>query len=223
MDDWVAADAVVLATLADLLPETLDEPSLARRVFAALPSEATLVVASSMPVRDPQLFAAPRTSPPRVLANRGANGIDGVVSTAVGVAIGSGSPTVALVGDLAFLHDVSALVGDQPPSVSLTVVVADNGGGGIFSFLEQAALVDEPTFESLFGTPQAQDPAAVAAGFGWPVDRVRPGLRGPVRSEPRRPDRGRFGFGDPRPRTGCGTTSIGIGRCSPRCPPRWRG
>jgi 2-succinyl-5-enolpyruvyl-6-hydroxy-3-cyclohexene-1-carboxylate synthase len=169
---WVDGEARVRAALGDLLADRLDEPALAHRVFAAMSPGTNLVVSSSMPVRDLESFAAPRRSPPKVFANRGANGIDGVVSTALGVAIGSGAPTVALVGDLAFLHDVSSLVGGEDSSVPLTVVVVDNSGGGIFSFLEQAARVDEPTFELLFGTPQLQDPASVAAGFGWPVERL---------------------------------------------------
>jgi 2-succinyl-5-enolpyruvyl-6-hydroxy-3-cyclohexene-1-carboxylate synthase len=172
---WMAAEIRMRAALGDLVAQTLDEPSLAHRVFAALAPGTNLVVASSMPVRDLEAFAAPRASPPRVFANRGANGIDGVVSTALGVTIGSGVPTVALVGDLAFLHDVSALVGGEVPPVPLTVVVADNRGGGIFSFLDHAALLDGATFESLFATPQAQDPAAVATGFGWTVERIDEG------------------------------------------------
>jgi len=103
-----------------------------------------------------------------VLANRGANGIDGVVSTALGVALSRGQ-TTALVGDLAFLHDVSALVGRADERPPLTVVVADNAGGGIFSFLPQADRLPGERFERLFGTPQANDPAAVARGFGWEV------------------------------------------------------
>ena len=150
----------------------ITEPMLAHHLFAALPDDATLVASSSMPVRDIEAFAGPRERPPRVLANRGANGIDGVVSTAVGVALAATGPTVALVGDLAFLHDVSALVHAEGTEVDLTVVVADNRGGGIFSFLEPASVVDPVTFETLFGTPQGPDPAAVAAGFGWPVDDV---------------------------------------------------
>jgi 2-succinyl-5-enolpyruvyl-6-hydroxy-3-cyclohexene-1-carboxylate synthase len=152
----------------------LTEPSLARRLFAALPDDATLVVSSSMPVRDIEAFAGPRRTPPRVLANRGANGIDGVVSTAIGVALSGGGPTVALVGDLAFLHDVSALVGGEGAELDLTVVVADNRGGGIFSFLPPAEALDPATFEFLFGTPQGPDPGSVAAAFGWPVDEVGP-------------------------------------------------
>jgi 2-succinyl-5-enolpyruvyl-6-hydroxy-3-cyclohexene-1-carboxylate synthase len=151
-----------------------DEPSLARQIFECIPSEATLVVSSSMPIRDVEAFGLPRDDPPRVLANRGANGIDGVVSTALGVALAGGGPTVALVGDLAFLHDVSALVGSEEVDPDLTVVVADNSGGGIFSFLAPATALDGRTFDRLFGTPQAADPAAVAGGFGWAVEDIGP-------------------------------------------------
>jgi 2-succinyl-5-enolpyruvyl-6-hydroxy-3-cyclohexene-1-carboxylate synthase len=151
-----------------LVEPELTEPALAQRVFATVAAGTPLMVSSSMPVRDVEAFGAPRTGPPRVLANRGANGIDGVVSAALGVALASG-PTTALVGDLAFLHDVSALVGPADEQPSLTVVVADNGGGGIFSFLPQAANLSTERFERLFGTPQSPDPAAVARGLGWDV------------------------------------------------------
>jgi 2-succinyl-5-enolpyruvyl-6-hydroxy-3-cyclohexene-1-carboxylate synthase len=147
------------------------EPALAARVVAAVPSNSALVVSSSMPVRDVEAYAAPRSGPPRVLGNRGANGIDGVVSTALGVALAVG-PTTVLVGDLAFLHDVSALVGPATERPPLTVVVADNGGGGIFSFLPQASRLLPERFEHLFGTPQGADPAAVARGLGWEVVEV---------------------------------------------------
>ena len=182
---WQDAETIARGVIASMLgtssrrpPGTglsLDEPALAHRLFARLPSDSTLVVSSSMPVRDLEAYALPRDLPPRVVSNRGANGIDGVVSTALGVALASGSPTAALVGDLAFLHDVSALVHPEGIDAHLTVVVADNGGGGIFSFLPPASVLDAATFEQLFGTPQSADPAAVAAGFGWAVDRVAPG------------------------------------------------
>ncbi len=178
-DDWVRAEARAQGAIDDVLgtgpdggARELCEPSLARRLVARLPGEAALVVSSSMPVRDVEAYAGPRADPPRVLANRGANGIDGVVSTALGAALATPGPTVALVGDLAFLHDVSALVGARGFEPDLTVVVADNRGGGIFSFLEVATSLDEEAFEPLFGTPQAPDVAEVAAGFGWPVDDV---------------------------------------------------
>ncbi len=154
----------------------LDEPSLARRLFARIPTEATLVVSSSMPVRDLEAFGLPRERPPTVLANRGANGIDGVVSTALGVALATGGPTVALVGDLAFLHDISALVRAHDLDAALTVVVADNAGGGIFSFLTPATELDETSFDRLFGTPQSPDPGAVATGLGWSVDDLDHGV-----------------------------------------------
>ncbi|MHB1788511.1 MAG: thiamine pyrophosphate-dependent enzyme, partial [Acidimicrobiales bacterium] len=152
--------------------EPLCELAVCARVFALVPGDASIVVSSSMPVRDLESVALRRDRPPRVMANRGANGIDGVVSTALGVALGSRRATVAIVGDLAFLHDVSALVRAPGEDAPLTVVVVDNKGGGIFSFLEQAAALPPSRFELLFGTPQATDVVSVASGFGWPVSEV---------------------------------------------------
>ncbi len=123
-----------------------------------------------MPVRDLEWFAAPRSDPPRVLANRGANGIDGVASTTLGVAAaaaGTGGPVVGLLGDLAFLHDSTALLqGRREPALPAVLVVIDNGGGGIFSFLPQAGELDEALFERLFGTPQRIDVADLARAAG---------------------------------------------------------
>ncbi len=144
------------------------EPGVARAVVAAAPVGATLVVSSSMPVRDVEWFAAPREGL-RVLANRGANGIDGVTSTAAGVALGSTGPTVALIGDVAFLHDTNGLLGLKRRDADLTLVVVDNDGGGIFSFLPQRAAVAEERFEQLFGTPHGVDLAALAAVHGLEV------------------------------------------------------
>jgi 2-succinyl-5-enolpyruvyl-6-hydroxy-3-cyclohexene-1-carboxylate synthase len=126
-----------------------------------------------MPIRDLEWYAEPGPTPPRVLANRGVNGIDGVVSTALGIAASGsaeGTNTVALMGDLTFLHDVSGLV--NLPELPCTFVVLDNGGGGIFSFLPQAATVDPTVFEELFGTPPTSDIGAVARGFGLPVREI---------------------------------------------------
>jgi 2-succinyl-5-enolpyruvyl-6-hydroxy-3-cyclohexene-1-carboxylate synthase len=144
------------------------EPAVARTLLAALRAGVTLVASSSMPIRDLEWYGAPRDGV-RVLANRGANGIDGVVSTAVGVALGSGAPTALLIGDIALLHDGNGLLGAAGREIDLTVVVVDNDGGGIFSFLPQASALPNDRFERLFGTPHGVDPAALAAVHGIPT------------------------------------------------------
>ncbi|MGH9056544.1 MAG: 2-succinyl-5-enolpyruvyl-6-hydroxy-3-cyclohexene-1-carboxylic-acid synthase [Acidimicrobiales bacterium] len=153
-------------------PFELSEPAVARALLGGVPEGGQVVVASSMPVRDLEWYGEPRSGV-RVLANRGANGIDGVVSTAVGAALWEGRPTVALVGDLAFLHDAGALLGATSRGLALTVVVIDNAGGGIFSFLPQAASLPEAQFERYWGTPQPVRVGAVAAAYGPEVVEVR--------------------------------------------------
>jgi 2-succinyl-5-enolpyruvyl-6-hydroxy-3-cyclohexene-1-carboxylate synthase len=142
----------------------LSEPAVARVVVrASNESGAALVVGSSMPVRDVEWWAPPRES--ATFANRGVNGIDGVVSTVLGVA--AGSKAIGLVGDLTMLHDVSALVdGLGSAGGTCVLVVADNRGGGIFSFLPQATRVEYARFEQLFGTPRLHDLHVVAQAFG---------------------------------------------------------
>jgi 2-succinyl-5-enolpyruvyl-6-hydroxy-3-cyclohexene-1-carboxylate synthase len=164
---WTEAGAGALAAVDAVLDgaPTPTEPGVARDVVAALPSGAALVVSSSMPIRDVEWFARPRPGL-RIHANRGANGIDGVVSTAVGVAVGSTGPTALLIGDVAFLHDSNGLLGAAARDVDLVIVVVDNDGGGIFSFLPQADLLDPAPFEALFGTPHGLDLVALAAAYG---------------------------------------------------------
>lgn len=159
---WMQADAVAADAISAQLARSkgITEPGVARMIVGETPRGGHVVVASSMPVRDLEWYA-PRRTDITVHANRGANGIDGVVSTAIGVAA-SGVPTVALIGDVAFLHDSSALVALARRSLNLTLVVVDNDGGGIFSFLGQAEALDASRFELLFGTPHGTDCAALA-------------------------------------------------------------
>ncbi len=164
---WASAEASAQRAIDAVLgrhPEAT-EPGVARTLAAALGPETTLVVSSSMPVRDLEWYARPRDGL-TVLANRGANGIDGVVSTAVGVALATGGPSALLIGDLAFLHDVNGLLGLAHRKVELTIVVVDNRGGGIFSFLPPASALAPDRFELLFGTPHDVDLAALARLHG---------------------------------------------------------
>ena len=166
-----AAQAAIDAALADRAGAGANEPALARAVVDALPAAATLVVASSMPVRDVEWYGRPRPGL-RVLSNRGANGIDGVVSSALGAAIAGPGPTYALMGDLAFLHDTNGLLvpGGVAGPVDATVVVVDNDGGGIFSFLPQATALPPDRFERILGTPHGLDLVAVARAHGAAAD-----------------------------------------------------
>ncbi len=146
------------------------------RVFAelaeCLPAGATLFASSSMPVRDLDTFFPARERPLRFLANRGANGIDGVVSSALGVSAAGPGPLVLVIGDLALYHDLNGLLAAKRHGLSATLVLINNDGGGIFSFLPQAAHPEN--FERLFGTPHGLDfrPAAelYGAAFHQPAD-----------------------------------------------------
>lgn len=140
--------------------EQPSEPRTARDLVAGLPAGATLVAASSMPIRDLDRFARPRPDV-TVLSNRGASGIDGFVSTVLGVALGTEAPVVALTGDLSLLHDANGfLLAPDASRIDATFVVVDNDGGGIFSFLPQAGF--PRSFERVFGTPHGRDLADLA-------------------------------------------------------------
>ncbi len=170
-DGWDRASDRAVRAQNDVIDGWVEcsEPRTAREVVAALPADSALVVASSMPIRDVEAFAPPRAGVP-MIANRGVNGIDGFVSTALGVALGRAAPTVALSGDLSFLHDGGGLLAARTLGASVVFVVVDNGGGGIFSFLPQADLPHH--FETLFATPPGADLPAVAAVHGFTVTEV---------------------------------------------------
>ncbi len=168
---WVEAEAAAQAALDHELrpsgPLAMSEPAVARAVAARLTDDGVLLASSSMPVRDVEWYSAPRCGS-TVLSNRGANGIDGVVSTAVGAALGSRRPVVGLIGDLAFLYDAAGLLAGRS-EVAVTMIVVDNDGGGIFSFLSQAQQLPSAQFERYWGTPHGLDVAAVASAYGADV------------------------------------------------------
>lgn len=161
LDAEVCAQAVLDAHLEGEPDGWLSEPMVARALSGL---EGVLVLSSSMPVRDVEWFG--RASSTTVLSNRGTNGIDGVVASAIGAAIGSGKPTTLLIGDVAFCHDLSSLVGLAARGLDLTIVVVDNDGGGIFSFLPQRSTLAADRFEQLFGTPHGTDLVGVARAHG---------------------------------------------------------
>jgi 2-succinyl-5-enolpyruvyl-6-hydroxy-3-cyclohexene-1-carboxylate synthase len=146
------------------LEESFEGRALAE-VAAVMPDGGTLFVSSSMPVRDLDTFARGHPAAVRILANRGANGIDGVVSTALGAAAATpGAPLVLVIGDIALYHDMNGLLAARRHGLDATVVLLNNDGGGIFSFLPQAS--HPRHFEELFGTPHGLDFAHAAAMYG---------------------------------------------------------
>ena len=165
------ADRRARAALSDAFAKeaALSEPGVARELAAALPADALLFVSSSMPVRDVDAWASAGRA--RVLANRGVNGIDGIVSTALGAAAATGRATATLLGDLALLHDLSGLLAARRLGVPLLLVVVNNDGGGIFNFLPVAQATDR--FEELFATPHGMDLAHLAALCGAKLVRPR--------------------------------------------------
>lgn len=169
---WWQADLLAAQAIAESLASSdlAHSPVLARTLVRLLPGTAdepiSLVVGSSQSPRDIGRFAEGRDG--LVLqTNRGVAGIDGTISLAKGVALAAGRPTVALMGDLTFLHDATGLiVGPHEPRPDLTIVVANNDGGAIFSTLESGEPHHERHFERIFGTPTGADLAGLVAAFG---------------------------------------------------------
>lgn len=157
----VARDALVAALEAEPAPS---EPWVLNALPQALPEGATLFIGNSMPVRDLDAFFFSTPVRLRFLANRGASGIDGVVSSALGAAAALPGPLVLVVGDLSFYHDMNGLLAAKRHGLRATVVLLNNNGGGIFSFLPQAKKAEH--FEELFGTPLGLDFCHVASLYG---------------------------------------------------------
>jgi 2-succinyl-5-enolpyruvyl-6-hydroxy-3-cyclohexene-1-carboxylate synthase len=161
---WRAADATAARALAETLGDELSEPAVARALATAVPAGARVLVAASMPIRDVETFWPVDAVAGMALSNRGANGIDGTVSTAYGIAAASGAPTYVHLGDVALAHDVGGLLAGKRLGVPLTIVVVDNDGGGIFEFLPVATQRD--AFEEHVLTPTGIDIEHVAAVYG---------------------------------------------------------
>ncbi len=161
---WRNADARAGSAIADVLADDLNEPAIAREIGGRLPADVTVVVAASMPIRDVETFTQIGDAPVRVLSNRGANGIDGTIATAYGVAAAGPGPVVLLLGDVAFAHDVGSLLTARRIGVPLTIVLVDNAGGGIFDFLPISVQTD--VYEQHVATPTGLDVAGIATAFG---------------------------------------------------------
>ncbi len=164
LESWKNADVVASAAAAAAIADGgyPSEPAAVSAVAVGLRDGASLWAASSMPIRDVDSFFPVSRRPGALFANRGANGIDGFISTALGAAA-TGDPTVALAGDISMLHDVGALGAMARIDIPLTIVVLNNDGGGIFHFLPQDG---HEHFERHFGTPHGLRFADIAASFG---------------------------------------------------------
>ena len=173
---WTRLERAASVALTDLLQSREEgerfEGMVAQQTLRAMNVPGTLFVSSSMPIRDLDAFGGRHAVPLRVLGNRGASGIDGIVSTALGVAAGAGEPVVALVGDIALLHDANGLLAAREPDAQVVFVVVNNDGGGIFHFLPVRA--HEPHFTRLFATPHGIEPERVAALYGLSYERAEP-------------------------------------------------
>jgi 2-succinyl-5-enolpyruvyl-6-hydroxy-3-cyclohexene-1-carboxylate synthase len=178
--DWTAADDAATRTIEEVLAGALCEPLVAARLGEWLAPETTLVVASSMPIRDVELYFPARVALPRTLSNRGANGIDGTISTAFGVAAVSAAPVVLLIGDVALLHDLGGLVASRRLGLQLTIVVINNDGGGIFHFLPVSS--QRFAFEEHVATPHGLSVESVATlyGLGYELPRSLDELRAAI-------------------------------------------
>jgi 2-succinyl-5-enolpyruvyl-6-hydroxy-3-cyclohexene-1-carboxylate synthase len=159
---WRGADERAAEAIVGVLGGELSEPALAAELGVLLPAQATLFVASSMPVRDIETFWPVRDDPPRVLCNRGANGIDGTVSSAFGASAHGPGPVVLMIGDVALAYDIGGLLSHTRLGLKLTIVLLDNGGGGIFDFLpvSAASMARAPAAEP--GRPQSGEASTPA-------------------------------------------------------------
>jgi 2-succinyl-5-enolpyruvyl-6-hydroxy-3-cyclohexene-1-carboxylate synthase len=173
---WRAADERAAGAILGVLGSVdISEPAVAAELGVLLPEKATLFVASSMSVREIETFWPVRGDPPRVLCNRGANGIDGTVSSAFGAAADTDGPVVLLIGDVALAYDIGGLLAAKRLDLKLTIVLLDNGGGGIFDFLpiaREATAGQNDIYTRHIATPTNLDFAQAATLYGLAHERV---------------------------------------------------
>ena len=172
LDEWVGLSRSVGEGVEGHMAgiNELFEGKIFHEIQEHIPEPAILFAGNSMPVRDMDTFMPASERNIRVMGNRGASGIDGVVSTALGAGSGAGVPVVAVVGDLSFFHDITGLLMTRNSEINATIVVVNNDGGGIFSFLPQA---EHPAhFEKVYGTPHGLTFGSVAELYGLEYTRV---------------------------------------------------
>jgi 2-succinyl-5-enolpyruvyl-6-hydroxy-3-cyclohexene-1-carboxylate synthase len=171
---WLAAERAARATIDVELENAgaISEPALHLALGRAHRDGDLVYTASSMPIRDQEAFLPPLETDALFLSNRGANGIDGLISSGIGAAHASGRPTTILSGDLGLLHDVGGLAALRDVSTPVRIVVIDNDGGGIFHFLPQQEALESEEFEALLGTPRGVDAGRAAALFDLPHRRL---------------------------------------------------
>jgi 2-succinyl-5-enolpyruvyl-6-hydroxy-3-cyclohexene-1-carboxylate synthase len=171
LSTWQRAESCTLLAIRSAMPDVeASEPAAVLDMASTIPADATLVAGNSMPVRDFDSFLPAGTLAAAVLSNRGASGIDGVVSTALGASAVSEGATVLVIGDLSFYHDMNGLVAAKRFGLRATIVLINNDGGGIFSFLPQHE--DTEHFEALWGTPHGLDFSHVGGLYGVGFQRV---------------------------------------------------
>lgn len=167
---WSKANELAAELTESYLSEKVHEGDYVRTLLASLPAGSDLISGSSMPIRDLDTYFRKTDRDIAIFSNRGANGIDGVVSTALGIQTARKRPAWLLIGDLSFMHDVNGLLISRMQTMDLTIIVSNNDGGGIFSYLPQASIPNH--FEQLFGTPTGLSFAPLAEMYGIQYDSI---------------------------------------------------
>jgi 2-succinyl-5-enolpyruvyl-6-hydroxy-3-cyclohexene-1-carboxylate synthase len=171
-DSWIQCDKLYWEMINQSLEQMTEmfEGKIVRELHQFLPDHCTLFVGNSMPIRDVDTFFGHTNKEITIMANRGASGIDGIVSTALGASVDAKQPTFLLIGDLSFYHDLNGLLAAKMNNLDLTILLINNDGGGIFSFLPQSN--EEKHFETLYGTAIGLDFSKVVDMYNGSYQKV---------------------------------------------------